>query len=88
MAAVAGTALFFLTLLCLAAVGTRLCALCSNGDNPTPPKYKELYIEQEVDHFNYKVQDTYMERFLLSGELHVAAAFILFSNLDTSWHHG
>ena len=34
---------------------------------PTPPKYTELYIEQVVDHFNYELQDTFMERYFLSG---------------------
>lgn len=34
---------------------------------PSPPKYQELYTEQVVDHFNYELQDTFMERFFLSG---------------------
>ena len=37
---------------------------------PSPPKYVELYTEQVVDHFNYELQDTFMERFFLSGELY------------------
>ena len=36
---------------------------------PSPPKYAELYTEQMVDHFNYELQDTFMERYFLSGEL-------------------
>ena len=36
---------------------------------PSPPKYVELYTEQMVDHFNYELQDTFMERYFLSGEL-------------------
>ena len=35
---------------------------------PSPPKYVELYTEQMVDHFNYELQDTFMERYFLSGE--------------------
>lgn len=34
---------------------------------PSPPKYDELYIEQKVDHFNFELQDTFLERFFLSG---------------------
>lgn len=37
----------------------------------SPPKYVELYTEQVVDHFNYELQDTFMERFFLSGEFHL-----------------
>ena len=37
--------------------------------DPSPPKYVEMYYEQQVDHFNYEVKDTFMERYLLSGEL-------------------
>ena len=35
---------------------------------PSPPKYVELYTEQVVDHFNYELQDTFMERYFLSGK--------------------
>jgi len=41
---------------------------------PSPPNYTELYIEQEVDHFNYEIQDTFMARYLLAGELSAATA--------------
>ncbi|CAI8053025.1 Lysosomal Pro-X carboxypeptidase [Geodia barretti] len=34
---------------------------------PSPPKYVELYTEQMVDHFNYELQDTFMERYFLSN---------------------
>ena len=34
-----------------------------------PPPYREKYFEQQVDHFNYLVQDTYQERYLISGIL-------------------
>ena len=35
---------------------------------PSPPKYDVLYIEQKVDHFNFELQDTFMERYFLSGK--------------------
>lgn len=34
-----------------------------------PPPYREKYFKQQVDHFNYLVQDTYQERYLISGIL-------------------
>ena len=35
---------------------------------PSPPPHSELYTEQQVDHFNYELQDTFMERYFLSGK--------------------
>ena len=34
----------------------------------TPPPYKEYYMQQTVDHFNYQNQDVFEERYLLVGE--------------------
>ena len=63
MAAVAKVLLSALSLLCFAVAEGRAWE-----GAPTPPNYKEFYIEQEVDHFNYEIQDTFMERYLLAGE--------------------
>ena len=32
-----------------------------------PPSYTTQYIEQYIDHFNYKYNTTYYERYLISG---------------------
>ena len=60
--------LLALSLLCFAVAEERA------WEAPTPPNYKELYIEQEVDHFNYEIQHTFMERYLLAGEHSAATA--------------
>ena len=69
MAAVAKVLLSALSLLCFAVAEGRAWE-----GAPTPPNYKELYIEQEVDHFNYEIQHTFMERYLLAGEHSAATA--------------
>jgi len=63
MAAVAEVLLSALLLLCFAVAEGRAWE-----GAPTPPNYTELYIEQEVDHFSYEIQHTFMERYLLAGE--------------------
>jgi dipeptidyl-peptidase-2 len=50
----------------LLAVLCSLQALPAAHGAPSPPKYVELYTEQVVDHFNYELQDTFMERLFLS----------------------
>lgn len=49
---------------CLAALFSSLMLMTQGA--PSPPKYVELYLEQEVDHFNFELQDTFMERYFLS----------------------
>lgn len=53
-------------------VGYMLLLVCSlmlqAQGAPTPPKYVERFIVQAVDHFNYELQDSFMERYLLSGK--------------------
>lgn len=56
-------------------MGTIVCLLWLLGalsltaeGAPSPPKYDVLYIEQNVDHFNFELQDTFMERYFLSGQ--------------------
>ena len=51
---------------CLAALFSSLMLMTQGA--PSPPKYVELYLEQEVDHFNFELQDTFMERYFLSGK--------------------
>lgn len=35
----------------------------------SPPKYVEKYTEQSVDHFNFEVHDTFLERYFLSSKI-------------------
>ena len=57
-------AVALLTLLSLTLLASKVGAWRA----PSPPKYVELYFTQQVDHFNYEVPDTFLERYLLSGE--------------------
>lgn len=45
-----------------------LFSLTAEAGAPSPPKYDVLYIEQKVDHFNFELHDTFMERYFLSGK--------------------
>ena len=42
-----------------------------------PPAYSEKYINQYVDHFNYEIEDTYNERYFVSGTIHWNAGTVI-----------
>ena len=46
-----------------------LMVMMAHARAPSPPKYVEMYMEQAVDHFNYELQDTFMERYFLSSKV-------------------
>ena len=40
-----------------------------SSDEPTPPEYSTLYIEQQLDHFNYAIPVPWKQRYLSSGKI-------------------
>lgn len=46
-----------------------LACVVAGGECGGSPPYTELYFEQFVDHFNYENDNTYQERYLVSGTI-------------------